>query len=516
MQAQYRRPGTMWYVSDGWIWDELPLRPRHARRALECASRLFIFNPQMRRAKVQARFYHADRAPTSVEVSVAAGRLEALSLETLAAVPHRQAFWIAVESDIPVLPQARHEDYTFWDLVPDAMTAVAPYPGPLRDETRWIFPDCYESEPDGPWYERETLTILNPNPRKVTVQVQYCFRYLKGGAEEEIEIPAERVAALNVWERRPRPIGRRGAPGVGVFGDYCVYVDASHPVIAQTTRRARWSGYPQIIGSRSTMGVPRGGASLWYYPGGEIMDHGVLPRAKATDHPLSQCDNTWNLLFVNNPNDTAATASVTFHAPDGRRQTAQPLPIAPRRSILESLHAAPWLGRYTHVGQPYALTVTADQPVVPDICGAEFELWSQVMPGAMTAVNMYPGPVRGERTWWLGIGQAGGDNDVNAEWRQSYHLFNPGRRMVRVTLSFLGLVSRRRPVTRTVEVAAGGVAVVRSEEVRDLPMHEPFAVKAEAEAPFCAQTFGRTFTRGLRHTRAMSSAMGVPMRLTEG
>ncbi len=103
---------------------------------------------------------------------------------------------------------------------------------------------------------------------------------------------------------------------------------------------------------------------------------------------------------------------------------------------------------------------------------------------------------------------------MNADWQQSYHLFNPGKRAVQVTLSFLGLKHRRKALTKEVSVPAGAVAVVRSTEVKNLPMHEPFAVRADGSAPFCAQVFGRAFTRGLRHTRAMYSAMGVPMLLT--
>jgi hypothetical protein len=515
-QPQYGRPGTLWYVSDGLIWDDLPFRPRRGPRRLECSSRLFIFNPQRRTAQVCARFFHTDRPPTHTELAVGAGRIVALALEELAAVPHRQPFWMAVESDLPVLPQARHEDYTFWDPAPDAMVAVTPYPGPLADETSWVFPDCYEGDPEGVWYELETLTILNPNPQPVSVRVRYLPRYFDEGAEEEFDLPAQRVAGLNVWERTPRPIGRPKAPPVHVIGDYAVRVDACAPVICQTTRRARWSGFAPIIGSRSTMAFPlRGrGPTLWYYPGGEIVDRGILPRADASSPPLGQCDNTWNLLFLHNPGDThEAHASVTFHQPDGAASTSSLLSISPRKSALHCLHAAPWLGEFTQVNQPYALTVKSDRPLVPDICGAEFEPWSQVIPGAMTAVNLYPGPLREERTWWLGIGQAGGADDHTVEWEQSFHLFNPGRRAVKVTLSFHG--ATRRAIRHEVVIGAGAVGKVSSAEIEELPMHAPFAVRAEGDAPFCAQSFGRTFTRGLAPTRAMHSAMGLPMALEE-
>jgi hypothetical protein len=136
-------------------------------------------------------------------------------------------------------------------------------------------------------------------------------------------------------------------------------------------------------------------------------------------------------------------------------------------------------------------------------------MWSQVCPGAMTAVNFYGGPLSDETVWWLGIGHTGGDDAVSLEWQQSWHLFNPTDRPVRATLSFLGLDGP--PLTHAVALAPGGVARVGSKDVAGLPMGKPFAVKAAGDGPFCAQVYGRTFTRGLPHSRAMYSFIGVPM-----
>jgi len=510
---EHQRAGTLWYVSDGLVWDELPLDYRsQGKRALECASKLLVFNPQARAADVTARLHHTDREPTVLKLSV--GPREIAEID-LAGAPHRQSFWIVVESNVPVLPQACHEDHTFWDPVPDALISVAPYPGPLTDETSWVFPDCYESDPVGSWYERETLTILNPHAEAVRARVRYLLRGLEPAGEEEIEIPPERVAQLNVWERAPRPEGDRRGPPLRVIGDYSVRVDATAPVVAQTTRRARWSGYPSVIGARSTMGMPQrgGGHDLWYYPGGAIVDRGILPRAAEAVHPLSQCDNTWNLLFVNNPHaHEEARATISFHRSDGSSSRAHPLAIQPRHSDLRCLHAKPWLGEHTWVGEPFALTVSADRPIVPEVTCAEFEMWSQVMPGAMSAVNLYSGPLQDERTWWLGIGPAGGADEENLEWAQTYHLFNPGAEEVNVRLSFLGLPGEGAP-SHDVRVPAGAVAIVESTEVAGLPLGCAFAVRATGDGPFCAQVFVRAFTRGLRHTRAMYSIMGLPMTL---
>jgi hypothetical protein len=522
-QPQYARAGSVWYVSDGLIWDSFPPEYRaEGGRPRECSSKLYVFNPQRRSARVTARFYHTNRRPTATSLTVRAGEIEALELATMSGVPHRQAFWIAVESSLPVLPQACHEDYRGWDPVPDALISPAPYPGPLTDETKWVFPDCFNMAPHPrlSWYEQETLSLLNPNKEPVRVHVQYLLRGCDGGAEETVEVQAERVAQLDVWARGPRPIGeRRGAPvRMADSHEYVVHLDASAPIVAQTTRRARWVGEPSVIGARSTMGFPlrKGSHDLWHYPAGEIVGRGILPRATPTDHPLSQCDNTWNLLFIHDLDATRdAQAVATFHKADGSCTQSGPIVVPAFKSSLECLHGAPWLGEQVQVNEPYGLTVRADRPVVPEMCCAEFEMWSQVCPGAMSAVNFYPGPLRDERSWWLGIGRAGGRDDLNVEWSQSYHLLNPGRKRVEVTLSFLGLGRRGRALSRSVLLAPGAVARVHSADIPGLPADVPFAVKADGDGPFYAQTFIRTFTRGLPHSRAMSSMMGLPMALVE-
>ena len=104
-QVQFRRSGKQWFVSDGLIWDDLPATYRtEPARPLECSSKLHVYNPQAATAAVTARFYHTDRPPTAVSFTVGGGEIEQLELAKLPEIPHKQAFWIAVESDIPVLP----------------------------------------------------------------------------------------------------------------------------------------------------------------------------------------------------------------------------------------------------------------------------------------------------------------------------------------------------------------------------------------------------------------------------
>jgi hypothetical protein len=510
--AQYRRPGKLWYVSDGFIWDDHPRQYGRDGHQLECSSKLFIYNPQKKTARVTARFHHVDRKPTETTFSVRAGAIDCLELASLNEVPHRQGFWIAVESSVPVLPQARHEDYTFWDPVPDGINAVAPYPGPLRDEKSWVFPDCFRGGSIG-WYELETLSILNPSKKDLFVKVRYLHRASASVAEEEIAIPAEQVAWIEPWERLPRLTEPSGHPPLAISSEYAVRLDASAPIVAQSTRRARWKGFAPIIGERSTMGVPvsSDAPGTWYYPGGCVVDKGNLPRATPEQGALGQSDKTWNLLFVHNLNGRKPNrANVTFHHPDGSTTTPSPMALRAGCSERLDLHGDEWRGEHLELNQPFGLTVSGKTRVVPGITCAEFEIWSQVCPGAMTAVNFYPAPLRSERRWWLGIAESGGEDTRNVEWEQSYHLMNPGKRSVDVTFSFLGA---GRVITYSVSIEPEGVVRVLSTDIPRLPLHRPFAVRADGDRPFVAQVFVRARTRGHSQTRSIYSTLGTPMPL---
>jgi len=514
-EIQYGRAGKNWFVGDGFIWDDQPAEFRAASgRPRECSSQLFVFNPQRTKACVRVRFYHVDRPPTEVGMTVAPSAIGALELAALPEVPHKQSFWIALQSNVPVLPQALHQDFTFWEQTPDAMVAVAPYPGPLKDETTWVFPDCYQGK-DPSWYEVETLSILNPGNAEVSVRVRYFPRGRARGAEETVVVPPKRVKQLNLWERSPQIAGAGREPTMKIEGDYVIRLDATGPIVPQLTRRARWRGWTPVAGSRSTIGYPmrRRLSKLWYYPGGGIVDRGILPRVKDGAEVWQGCDVTWNLLFVFNPHALrVARVTVTFHGADGPTSQSAPYTVPPEQSDLEWLHRPPWLGKHTAINRPFAMTVRADHPVVADVTGAEFEMWSRCCPGAMSGVNLYPGPLKDEREWWLGIGQAGGADDVPVEWSQTYHLFNPAKRPVQVVLSACGLDGGRR-ITREVEVAPEGVCCVSASEFEGLPIGRPFAVHAQGDGPFCAQVFARAFTRGLAPTRSMYSMMGLPMHL---
>jgi len=503
------RPAAHWFVGDGLVFDRLGSRYHTPTgRPRECSARLMIHNPQRRTARVTARFYHPDRPPTELALEMGGGQIAGVELAELPQVPHNQSFWIEVLSDVPVFPQVRHEDYTFWDPVPDAMVSPTPYPGPLRDERSWVHPDCYQGGAAS-WFEQEVLTILNPGERPVKARIRYLLRSFDGAGEETIEIPGRRIAQINVWERAPRLIGGKSAPYVQVVGDYAVRIDADGPVISHATRRARWRGFEPVIGSRGSIGVPlrKRHPRIWYYPGGLFRRRPQLPEGEGRQ-PWARSDIGWNLLFTHNVDEMRpARARLRFHGPDGRHSEAA-LEVPPMKSDLQWLFHEPWIERHTRAGEPFAMVVESDDPVVPEVTNAEFELWSQVCPGAMSSVNFFPGPLKDQRRWWLGIGRAGAADDGPVEWEQNWHIFNPGRREAKIRLWFAGL-ENERTLEHRLAVPASAVAMLSSRDIDDLPAGVDFAAFADSDVPVCCQTFAFTFTRGLPYVRGMYGFMGV-------
>ena len=502
--------GTHWFVGDGYIFNRLASRFRtKTARPRECSTKLFIFNPESKRAQITARFYHPDRPPSTLIFTVAAGAIHLTDLAELTEIPHNQSFWIEVESDIPIIPQVRHEDYTFWDPVPDAMVSPTPYPGPLKAETSWVHPDCYQGGASS-WFEQEIVTILNPGPKPVKARIRYLLRTFDQGGEEQIEIAPQRIAQINVWERTPRIIDSKSGAFVQIMGDYAVRVDADGPVISHATRRARWRGFEPVIGSRGSIGVPlrKPHPKVWYYPGGLFLQRPQFPRDTGSG-PWARSDIGWNLLFTHNVDESKpANATVRFHGPDGRSSEGT-LTVPPLKSDLQWLFHKPWIDDHTHAGEPYAMVVQSGGAVVPEVTNAEFELWSQVCPGAMSSVNFFPGPLRDQRSWCLGIGQAGGSDAGPVEWEQNWHIFNPGRKPAAVRLSFVGLPAGAASPTHALTIPAAAVAMVSSRDIVGLPTGVPFMTRADSDIPICCQTFAFTFARGLPYVRGMYGYMGI-------
>ena len=368
-----------------------------------------------------------------------------------------------------------------------------------------MYPDGFQGGTES-WYEQELVTILNPGQRDARVRLTFRFRDGRSPLQMDVVVPAERAVPVRVWTL----FGVTGdaATPPRVSGDYAMLLESDTPVASQQTRFARWRGEQHVSGSRpfAPVRAVQGETREWYLPGGWVRSLGVLPREDYTSF-------TWHLLFTHNLHPRSeARFTVTIHDAAGRARRGDTLAVAGAQSDLQWLHNAPWRGGLVPVDEPWAAVIRTDGQLIPDVTLAEFDAWSQALPGAMAATALVPGPLTDEREWWLGTFTHGAAESGGAEWTAAWQVFNPGQTEARVALRFLGLPVG--PLEYSVTVAPGGVARVTGDQVRGLPSARPFVVRANADRPFTAQGWLRVAAQGVPGTRAMASGVGVPMTLS--
>lgn len=496
--------GRLWFVGEADLRSSLPPSVRRADgRAPDVSASLFVWNTGRDTARVVVRVYTSAAPPAGTVFEAAGHGLLAIDLAGRPDVPRDQPFWIAVDSDRPVFPQLRVAGHRPWDRVPDTLAMVLPQPGPLGpDDTAWIYPDGFQGGIES-WGEEETITLLNPGTTEARAQLTYRFRDGRPSRVQSVVVPPERVSTVEVW----RAFGEREGDEPVVTGDYAVLVSADRPLVSQQTRRARWRGESHVSGLRPLVPIRVAAADRareWYYPGGWVRPLPVLPRDDYADH-------TWHLLFSHNLDEQSAHRLILrVHDAAGTVREADPVRVPPARSDLQWLHAAPWRGAQVPTDAPWAAVLQADGPIAPDVTIAEFDAWSQAMPGAMGATALVPGPLSGASEWWLGLAEHGGDDDRPADWRAAWQVFNPGDRAIDVTLHLLGLPAG--PLQHRVTVGPGAVSRVTGEEIRGIPAGVPFLVRAVGSGSFVAQSWLRVSTRGVPGTRALVSAVGLPWR----
>jgi hypothetical protein len=466
---------------------------------------LFVWNPAPERAAISLRVYSATKTPLSLSLAAAARQLTVVDLAGRADLPRDGPVWLVLESDRPVFPQLHHSVHRPWDAVPDTLSALLPRAGPLDETDRsLVFPDGFQGGTES-WFEQELVTILNPHPREARVRMTFRFRDERPPLQTDVIVPAERMSPIPLWTLFGVTGDDSTAPQVS--GDYAILVESDAPVASQQTRFARWRGDRHISGARPFAPVRAavGKAREWYLPGGWVRSLEVLPRDDYTSF-------TWHLLFTHNLNRrTAGALTVAIHDAAGRTRGRGALPVAAARSDLQWLHNAPWRGALVPLEEPWAAVLQTGGQLVPNVTLAEFDAWSQAMPGAMAATALVPGPLTDEREWWLGAFTHGPSESGGAEWSAAWQVFNPGPTAAHVTLQFLGLPSG--PLESPVTVGPGAVARVTGDQVPGLPRGRPFVVCATADRPFTAQGWLRVSTQGAPGTRAMASGIGVPLAL---
>jgi hypothetical protein len=189
-----------WYSCDGLITD------RHNGKEMEghpmaSAGYISVFNPSsVETAEVTTTFYHQNVEPTYYSLKVPSQRTEVVEVHNIETSGERNKYYgLKVEGNIPIVAQHATYEYEAWNKVPEAMISVVMFPGPLTDETEWYFPDSWMGGGENmSWYERETMTILNPNPEDAEVTVTF---YLDGKTgKETFTVHGQRASRFSKWQ----------------------------------------------------------------------------------------------------------------------------------------------------------------------------------------------------------------------------------------------------------------------------------------------------------------------------
>lgn len=511
--AQTQRDGRQW-----WLGHVVPppdpapggdgcMRPARGR------CRLMVFNPQGRAVRATVTLLHPDREPTGFDLSVEARDIVVVDLIARRMLVPAQACGLWLTANEPVLPQLVTEYCTLWQQTADAIVSVAPYAGPLIDETRWVLADCYQGGPPA-WHEQETLTLANPSDEPVEAHLRFVLRGRSSWAGQTVRIKPRQMAVVELWRQLPTIEGRDDGLPVRLIGDYAIHVTSDRPILPQISRLARWRGFETVVGARSEVGQPlredmlRGEAAgrQWILPGGLVIDRGLQPRDQ-------DCHLTWSLLFTHNLADRPVRARLTFHQADGRTSQPEPFEVAAGQTQLHWLHKPPFRDVHVPLDRPWSLVLEADGPVVGATTCAEFEMWSGQCPGAMSATHLLPGPVTARGEQWLGVFEADAGPGHEQELQQIFHVFNPGLRPATAVLRVVGQGAAE--VTRKLPIAAGGVGMVDSDAL-GLAAGRAYTVCVTADEPVVTHAHWRTFTRGLAPTRAMAGQLGLPITLAGG
>jgi len=474
-----------WYSCDGLITD------RHAGREMEghpmaSAGYISVLNPNpVETADVTITFYHQNVEPTSVNLKVPPERTEVVEAHNVEASGHRNKYYgLKVEGSIPIAVQHTTCEYKAWDRVPEGMISVAMHPGPLDGETEWYFPDAWMGGAGKmSWYERETLTILNPNPNDTEVTVTF---YLDGetGIERFI-VHGQRV--YPIWLFDVEHLGlvnrKRG------MAQFSLKIESELPVVAQKTRKARLQFDPTTQGMWTSIGIPahpaQGGYTEWFYPGGYVQDIGNYPK-----DDMNQLG--WDLYFLFNPSpDKVAHIDTTFYYESSEPKHLEST-VEPRRHSLMWLHHDQYK-EYTGRNKPYGVRISSDIPVFPHWTRGEYESWGEQCPTAMFGAVPYPGPLTNETEWYYADGFIQDSEShplIQTEW---VSILNPNSEKTDITVV---VYTSSGTVEHRTDVAAESVKLIRMEELEIVPQGEIYSVGVKSILPVVVHQTRRSLVKG--------------------
>ena len=493
-----------WYSCDGLITD------RHNGREIEghpmaSAGYISVLNPGTEEAAdVTITFYHQNVEPTHFRLKVPPQHIEVVEVHNLEESGERNKYYgLKVESSIPIVAQHTTHEYKAWDRVPEGMISVVMHPGPLTGETEWYFPDAWMGGAGKmSWFERETMTVLNPNPEDAEVKITF---YLEGktGVEKFI---AHGQQVYPLWLFGVEHLGL--ANGVRGMAQFSAKVEASLPIVVQKTRKAYLQFDPTTQGMWTSIGIPahpaEGGYTEWFYPGGYVQDVG--------NYPKDDVDQLgWDLFFMFNPSvDKVAHVDTTFYYESAEPKHLE-LTVEPSRHSLCWLHHEQF-EEYTGRNQPYGIRISSDIPVFPHWTRGEYESWGEHCPTAMFGVVPYKGPLTNETEWYYADGFVQNSEShplIQTEW---VSILNPNEEKTDITVV---VYTSSGPSEYSADIAPQSVRLIKMEELEIVPRGERYGVGVKSSLPVVVQQTRRSLTKGgTPSSKSTFGTMAAPLMLT--
>jgi len=493
-----------WYSCDGLITD------RHDGREMEghpmaSAGYISVLNPNSNeKSDVTVTFYHQNVEPTSVSITVPPQSTEVVKVHDVEASGERNKYYgLKVEGNIPIVAQHTTYEYKAWDRVPEGMISVVMHPGPLESETEWYFPDAWMGGGgDMSWYERETLTVLNPNPTDAEVTATF---YLDGetGVEKFI-VHGQRVYPLWLFDVEHLGLANRKRN----MAQFSVKVEANLPIVVQKTRKAYLQFDPTTQGMWTSIGIPaHPGISNeqeyteWFYPGGYVQDIGNYPK-----DDMNQLG--WDLYFLFNPSaDKTAHVDTTFYYESDEPKHLQ-LTVEPSRHSLLWLHHEQYK-EYTGRNQPYGVKISSDIPVFPHWTRGEYESWGEHCPTAMFGVVPYRGPLTNETEWYYADGFVQDSEShplIQTEWLS---ILNPNYEKTNVAIV---VYTSSGPLKYQTDIPARSVKLIKMEELEITPKGQSYSVGVKSTLPIVVQQTRRSLVKGgTPSSKSTFATMSVPL-----
>jgi len=493
-----------WYSCDGLITD------RHDGREMEghpmaSAGYISVLNPSsVETAEVTITFYHQNVEPTYYSLKVPSQRTEVVEVHNIEASGERNKYYgLKVEGNIPIVAQHATYEYEAWNKVPEAMISVVMFPGPLTDETEWYFPDSWMGGGGNmSWYEREAMTILNPNPEDAEVKVTF---YLDGKIGKEIfTVHGQRVYPL--WLFDIEHLGL--ANGKRSMSQSSMRVTSDLPIVVQKTRKAYLQFDPTTQGMWTSFGIPAHPDRLtdetyteWFYPGGYVQDIGNYPK---TD--VNQLG--WDLYFLFNPSaDKVAHVDTMFYYESSEPKHLE-VSVEPLRHSLLWLHHEQFR-EYTGLNQPYGVRMSSDIPVFPHWTRAEYESWGEWCPTAMFGVVPYRGPLTKETEWYYADGFVQDSEShplIQTEW---VSILNPNSKKTDISVI---IYTQSGIVEYKTEINAQSVKLIKMEELEIIPKGEKYGVCVKGSLPIVVQQTRRSLVKGgTPSSKSIFGTMAVPL-----